>query len=882
MQITFNLNYTSIYGQQLYLCGSHLQLGNYNQQQAVALTYVNNNLWTATQNIDLVIGNTLHFNFFVQNQDGTQLYCANKHTITITVTKNIIVYTTWCSQSLAYTTLFTKAFTQVYYPKNAVKITSKKTNNCYISVQAPQLQAHQTVCIVGSNNVLGNWEVTNPTLLQYNGTHYVGGITLKVSDANITYKYGVYNTLTNVFETYETTDNRSLKLSNPTKNITYIKDTIVNLNYHPWKGAGVAIPVFSLKSNASFGIGEFTDIPQLAVWCQQVGIKLIQLLPINDTIINKTNADSYPYAANSSFALHPMYINLHKVGKLPASNALQKVYTKSQKALNAEPTLNYEAVINYKLNYLKALFEADSSLLTTTAYENFYTQNKYWLQPYAAYCYLRDKHKTTNFANWGKYEKITPTTLNKITATTTKHYPQIAYWYYVQYHLHLQLTNAVLQVHAKGIALKGDIPIGVGRTSADAWQYPHLFNMDEQAGAPPDDFAVKGQNWGFPTYNWLAMQADNYSWWRNRFMQLSNYFDAFRIDHILGFFRIWSIPNHAVEGILGHFEPSLPLHLHELLQVGIPYYYERYCKPYLPVQYLQMHFSEVEIKTYFSQENNNNYTLQKNYNTQQKVKALNLAAHTQQALYDCISNVILYKNDKQENTFHINIAMQKTYSYQQLNQHEQYQLQRLYTNYYYERQNDFWRTQVLQKIPALQHSTNMLVCGEDLGMVPDCVPGVMHQQSILSLEVQRMPKAVNTAFVNLSQVPYLSVATPSTHDMSTIRQWWEENPNTTQQYYNQQLGLQGAAPQYCEPWVAKHIILQHLYANSILAVFQLQDLMAIHKTTRSINPNTDRINQPDNPNHYWCYRTHITLHDLLENKPFNTALKDMLTSAGRI
>jgi 4-alpha-glucanotransferase len=144
------------------------------------------------------------------------------------------------------------------------------------------------------------------------------------------------------------------------------------------------------------------------------------------------------------------------------------------------------------------------------------------------------------------------------------HFDDIAVNYFIQYHLHVQLSEAASYAHAHGVVLKGDIPIGVNRNSVDTWVSPELFHMQMQAGAPPDMFSVKGQNWELPTYDWDEMERTGFDWWKKRFSQMSNYFDTFRIDHILGFFRIWQIPIQQVEGIMGYLNPSIPIYIMNL------------------------------------------------------------------------------------------------------------------------------------------------------------------------------------------------------------------------------------------------------------------------------------------------------------------------------
>ena len=891
MKLILNLKYTTTWGQTIYVCGNHLALGNNNETLAVALSYNDTTHWSIEVDVPVNTNECIDYYYFVKNENGTILYTATKYTIYFNKKSIVNVYDTWLGNDDATTVLFTQPFENIFYPKKST-VTSllvPSTCNYVFSIKAPQLKAYETVCIVGNIAKLGAWDDSKPFLLKKVGDRYVGTIQLS-NTITFTYKYGVYNTKTKLLVLYENGTNRWHNHIAAKDELTILQDGIVMLNYTPWKGTGVAIPVFSLRSKAGLGTGEFNDIKQLANWCKVTGVKLIQLLPINDTLNTKTNADSYPYSANSSFALHPLYINLKSIGSLPATHTLEKVYRRTSKKLNDSPQLEFEAVIKYKLAYLRALFMLDDTTFELAEYNTFFSENSYWLKPYAAYCYLRDKYKTANFYNWKQYASVTPKQLESLTKPTTKHYSTIQFWYYVQYHLHIQLKQAVAHAHNLGIALKGDIPIGIGRTSCDAWQHPQLFNMNEQAGAPPDDFAVKGQNWGFPTYNWEAMQQNNYAWWRQRFAKMSDYFDAFRIDHILGFFRIWSIPTHAVEGIMGRFVPAIPVYAYELPKAGLPMQTDRYCKPYNTEQYLNQLFGEYTteiIHTFFEHTSIGTYELLPQYTTQKLIEQYfdNITRWPNDfkyKLYDCIANVILWPTSGNNFTeLHFNIAMKHTYSYNALSSYEKEKLDQLYINYYYERQNEFWKIEANKKLPSIVHQTNMLVCGEDLGMVPNCVPGVLNSLSMLSLEVQRMPKATNTSFVHLQHVPYLSVATPSTHDMSPLRAWWEEDKQTTQNYYNNILGNYGAAPQYAEPWIIKQIIEQHLYAQSMMSIFQLQDLMALNATLRTENPQDERINVPANPNHYWSYRIPVQLDELLKNKAFNDELYNMITTSGR-
>ena len=523
------------------------------------------------------------------------------------------------------------------------------------------------------------------------------------------------------------------------------------------------MPVFSLRSKDSFGVGEFTDIKLLVDWARKTGLKLIQILPVNDTTATHTWADSYPYASISAFALHPIYLNLEKVaGKKHAD--MVKSLKKKQKQLNDMTEVDYEQVIKFKLSTLKEIFVVQKQdFLKGEDFLDFFKKNKHWLVPYAAFCYLRDRNGTSNFNEWKLYSQYDREAIEKYVSPKAKHYENIALQYFIQYHLHKQLQEAAEYAHKNGIILKGDIPIGIYRYGCDAWVQPELFHFDVQAGAPPDDFAVKGQNWGFPTYNWEQMAINHFEWWHQRFVQMSNYFDAFRIDHILGFFRIWSIPIHAVEGLMGTFIPALPVHINEFNHNNIWFNYHRYCKPFINEAVLWEMFgpNNEKFRQFLNPTGNYSYELKDEFSTQLQVADYFASLeqneenkNLQQGLYDLITNVILFEHPGSNGQqFHFRISMEKSISFRHLDHVTQGQLRDLYIDYFYRRQDRFWKNEALKKLSPLKRSTNMLVCGEDLGMVPHCVPEIMKQLGILSLEIQRMPKDPSITFFILQTLP---------------------------------------------------------------------------------------------------------------------------------
>ncbi|MFM6925145.1 MAG: 4-alpha-glucanotransferase [Ferruginibacter sp.] len=892
MILHFYLRYSTRFGQSLFVSGNTPVLGNDDIKKRFALTYLNDQLWYGTAEIDEKdIFENISYRYLLQDEDSQLVYEFGNDRIIeagdLHVPK-LVLYDTWNHAGQYENVFYTAPFANVLLKQKPAKYTAeikpaKPTHE--FRVKAPLLKPHEIICISGSAAKLYSWDKEDVLLLSKKDNWWTVQLDLSKEAFPLEYKYGIYDTASKKFVRFEEGNNRVLLSEDGKDALTIIHDGFSRLNNVNWKGAAVAIPVFSLRSKNSFGTGEFTDLKLLVDWARITGLKMIQLLPVNDTTSSFSWKDSYPYSAISAFALHPMLINIETVAGKENKEIVAAFATK-QKQLNKLPAVDYESVVKLKNEAIHKLYAVQkNSFRDDLNYINFFELNRYWLEPYAAFCYLRDTYKTADFSTWKKHAVYNESEIQELVSTQTAHYDEIAIHYFTQYHLHLQLQDATRYAHKNGIIIKGDIPIGISRNSADAWVEPGLYHMNEQAGAPPDAFTAKGQNWGFPTYNWEAMQQDDFSWWRKRFDQMSNYFDAFRIDHILGFFRIWSIPAHAVEGLLGRFVPALPVHINELFSKHILFERSRYTEPYITENLLQDIFGdqkEAVKKTFFT-----GLKLKEKFNTQRKVEAYFKTQKTfdetvKQGLFDVIANVIFFEAEGSNGQeFHFRISMQDTSSFKGLDAHSQKELALIYTDYFYHRQDELWKKEALKKLPELKRSTGMLVCGEDLGMVPHCVPEVMEQLAILSLEIQRMPKKTGTEFFHPNDAPYLSVVSPSTHDMSTVRAWWEEDSITTKRFYNHLMGKAGEPPFYCEAWISKEIILQHLYSPAMWSIFQLQDLMGMDADLRREDPHEERINNPAITEFYWNYRMHITLEELIKQDAFNRELKDAVEKSGR-
>jgi len=898
MTIHFYLRFSTVFGQRLELSGDIPALGMLDEKAAVPMLWLDNEFWQYKLELDdkTALPARLKYKYQLRNKDNEIVEeWGDDRVIELDkiTAADIHIIDTWNHAGEFENAFYSSPFQEVllHKPKKVARTKPYRGNTHILKVKAPLLTPQQTLCLSGAGKQLANWSTDQPLPMQREGNWWTIKLNLSKEKLPLEYKYGVYDNRAKKFLQFESGNNRVLFDGQVKTQVTIVHDGFVRLPNNIWKGCGVAIPVFSLRTSRSFGVGEFTDIKLLADWASSVGMKLIQILPVNDTTSTHTWEDSYPYKAISAFALHPLYLDLELVaGKAHAD--LLKPYRKKRKTLNALPVVDYEEVMNLKWKVIRELYGLlKQTVFESEEYKAFLKKNRHWLVAYAAFSYLRDKYKTPDFTRWATHSQYEPKAIDRLVALSQKHFDEIGLYYFTQFHLHLQLQDATRYAHEQDVILKGDIPIGVNRYGVDAWMEPGLYEMDLQAGAPPDDFAVKGQNWGFPIYNWKKMSEDGFGWWRKRFEQMSEYFDAFRIDHILGFFRIWSIPVQSVEGIMGHFVPALPVHAMEFAQRGIALDRSRYCDPYIREDILQRMFGAKSalVKPFLQTGNNGIYHLKRGLQTQVEVAAHFSNAEEgsdeefiKQALLNLISNVILFEVAGSEgNQFHFRISVEETTSFQWLDEETKKRLRDLYVNYFFRRQDAFWEKEAMHKLPHLKKSTNMLICGEDLGMVPHSVPDVMRQLGILSLEIQRMPKDPRTEFFHPATAPYLSVVTPSTHDMSTIRGWWEEDPAKTQRFFNGQMGEQGAAPFYCEPWINTAIVQQHLQSPAMWAIFQLQDLLGMDEQLRRESPADERINVPANARHHWRYRMHIPLEQLIKEKTFNAELKKSIALAGR-
>ena len=788
--------------------------------------------------------------------------------------------------SSAFTDCINHQVPQVMKPETGSKIVR-------LIVRAPQLRDGERLGVLGADKALGAWDVQKILpMTQHTYNEWVADIdATHLEGSHLEFKFVAFRNAKNEL-LWENSMNRTVDLPEMKAGelVSYELDQAFFALYNR-KLAGTQVPVFSLRTRKSAGIGDFGDLKTMIDFVASTGQKVLQLLPINDTTITHTWTDSYPYSCISVFAIHPQYADLHALPELKDAKARAEA-EKTRAELNALDKIDYEKVNDFKINYLRQIFNQEGGKMMKTAeYKAFFQDTELWLVPYAQYSYLRDKNGTADFNQWPDHQVWDEAERKALADPKTAAYKNVAFFYFVQFVLDRQMQEAHEHAKTKGVILKGDIPIGVNRNGCDVWTEPKYFNLNGQAGAPPDDFSANGQNWGFPTYNWFEMLKDGCQWWNRRFQNMARYFDAYRIDHVLGFFRIWEIPVHSVHGLLGQFAPALAMSREEIESYGLHFQEDRFTRPFITDWVLDRMFHERagEVKEkYLDRLDDERYQMKPEVDTQRKVEALFADATDEKelwlrdGLYALISDVLFVRDHTNPGVFHPRISAQLDFIYESLYDNDKAAFNRLYNDYFYRRNNQFWYQEAMKKLPKLVQATRMLVCAEDLGMVPDCVPWVMDELKILSLELQSMPKDPSVKFGHLSRNPYRSVCTISSHDMPTLRMWWDENIQRTQEYYNTMLYRQGPAPHPLPGWLASDIISRHLTSPSMLCILSIQDWLATDEALRLPDADAERINIPANPKHYWRYRMHLNIEDLAADKRFVQSITEMISQSGRV
>jgi 4-alpha-glucanotransferase len=659
--------------------------------------------------------------------------------------------------------------------------------------------------------------------------------------------------------------------------------------------AGTVIPVGALRSKESVGVGEFPDLAEFARFCGQAGIGLIQLLPVNDT-----GYESSPYSALTAFGLHPLYLRL---GDLPEA-AKTPGFTEKIKALGGqfekESRFPYHRLLRAKMDLLRELYAAHEKDIALRAESGgplaHWIEENFWVKEYAVYRRLKEAHGEKTWKEWTSHRQVRSKDIEALWKDP-QHRGEHLFWAWLQEALDTQFSRAAALIAEAGILLEGDLPILMNEDSCDVWAHPEYFHQDLSAGAPPDMYSPNGQNWGFPIYNWDAQAEDDYAWWRRRLRAAEKYYRAYRIDHVLGFFRIWASRRDDNSAILGRYIPYVPVSKEDLADLGFDESRIRWVsRPHVPTGEVHNALSGIR-----DEGGNQDYAA---ITTQQErifTQVLDRIGNEELWLF---KEAIQGEKDIDALAFHPSVRdyllwawrnrlfleyqkdryfppwfYRESRAYASLSENERNALESLLEKRREESER-IWEDRGQKLLAVLIASSSMLPCAEDLGAVPPCVPKVLTKLQILGLRVVRWFRSWDKEgqpYTPFEDYPELSVCTPAVHDSSTLREWWERE--AAQEVFCNFIGIP-PLPKIYNPGTAK-ILLKHIAeAASRFRVFQIQDLLHLSLKWYAPDPASERINVPGTANDFnWTYRLPAAVEELEKDEGLVKAIRELCNVA---
>lgn len=647
--------------------------------------------------------------------------------------------------------------------------------------------------------------------------------------------------------------------------------------------AGVLVPVSALRSEHSAGCGEFADLPALGTWCRDVGLALIQILPVNDT-----GSDSSPYSALSAFALHPIYVRIRDIPELVdapsdlrASVAART--TELGRASTASGRFSYTTVVATKLEILRTVFDRRAVEITKSAALGDFVERNEWIPGYAVYRALKDRFNGAHWREWPAHSSGDADSIRRLWNDDELR-DDTRFHAWVQMRLAEQLKGAATELDKMGVALKGDIPILMNDDSADVWQNPEVFRTELRAGAPPDMFSDLGQNWGFPIYNWQRLESEDYSWWRNRLALADQVYHAFRIDHVLGFFRIWAIPASHSSGALGFFWPQHGLTTDQLAEAGFDEGRVRWlAEPHMTGAELREALGESVdsllgsvLRRLGSQDL---YNFSEEVAGERDLEQLDLPD-------DRKGRLLAFYRDRAfvrlpDGAYAPAWTFRDCSRFQRLAGHERERLEDLVASRG-AASNELWASHGRTVLGELQQSVSMLACAEDLGVVPEAVPRVLGELGILGLRIPRWTAdwdAPGQPLIPFHRYPELSVCAPSVHDTSTMRGWWETESGREALWG--MIAGDAPCPTTFDPETARTVLGAIMKCGSRIVVLAIQDLFGLVEGIQSEDPADDRVNVPGTYNEFnWTWRMPLKLNELRGDATLATQVKELVAQRG--
>ncbi|MDR1126690.1 MAG: 4-alpha-glucanotransferase [Treponema sp.] len=653
---------------------------------------------------------------------------------------------------------------------------------------------------------------------------------------------------------------------------------------------GVVVPIGALRGEKSLGVGEFPDLKEFASLAKDMGIGLIQLLPVNDT-----GFESSPYSALSAFALHPLYV---RIGDIPVAASYSKKIKETFASEEKQPRFSHQRILRAKLGLLKEIYATNEESIIKSAEGGElakWIEENPWVKSYAVFRRLKEVNEQKSWKEWEpKYQQVTKEQIEAFWSDESLRADHI-FWVWIQEALDTQFAQAAQAVADAGIILEGDLPILINDDSCDVWAYPEYFHINLSAGAPPDMYSPNGQNWGFPVYNWQKLAKDDYEWWKNRLKAAGKYYKAYRIDHVLGFFRIWASAQKDLSSssLMGRFIPYKPITRKDLELLGFDGGQIRWLScPHIPtsevwrsleglkdadgnIDYETIRQSAEKVFTSCLQRINNEelWWFTDNIKGEKDIVAKNLHPFAQDYLIWAWRNRTLQEYEK--NKYSPLWFYRDTRAYNSLSDEQKDKLDVLI-----ERQNvaseKAWETQGRKLLTMLKESASMLPCAEDLGEVPDCVPKTLGKLQILGLRVIRWAREWDeegSPFIPLEDYPELSVCTVAVHDSSTAREWWDNE--VEQDVFSAFLGKPALPPVY-NPGIAKIVLKKAASATSVFRVFQIQDILHLSQRYYAPDPKLERINVPGSVNEFnWTYRLPASITEIAKDEELIHAVREL-------
>jgi 4-alpha-glucanotransferase len=639
----------------------------------------------------------------------------------------------------------------------------------------------------------------------------------------------------------------------------------------PDKITAVAVPLSALRTQRSVGAGEFADLIPFAEFCSKCGISLVQLLPINDT-----GTESSPYSALSAFALNPLFVSLEDI---PEAGSYRKEIAAIRARHEGKRRFDYRAVRQDKVEFLHRVYdEHEGSIVKDESLTAWIGQNP-WIAEYAVFMNFKRRNLDASWKEWQKFRAPSKSELRARWESPSRRGTHLFYAW-MQMRLDEQMRRAESECARHGVHLKGDIPILMNEDSCDAWAHPELFRDDLRAGNPPDALNPRGQNWGFPIYNWQNLREEGYAWWKDRLALASRYYRAYRLDHILGFFRLWSIPQDNESGMLGWPNPHSPITSGELAERGFVGDRLRWiCEPHVPTSaieavnggdYLAAHGILSRALDRLGSEEL--WLFKPSVAGERSIRECHMPEACKDALVDRWSDRLVQITGRDADGRPLYYPVwhhESTTAWKSLSDSERANLSALFSEKKAESER-LWEEQGKDILREITDSADMLACAEDLGAIPDCVPASLRDLGILSLKVMRWERRWDEPgqpMIPPSEYPELSVAASSVHDSSTLRGWWEKEGGA------KAMGREGDP---FSPEIARATLLSLAASPARVLSIPLQDYLALCDDYSSPSSDDDRVNVPGTVSAFnWTWRIPVTIEELKKNKRLAAAISEI-------